>query len=426
MKKHECRHSRDVAAFVGGELPPSSCREFEGHLAGCDSCRLAVDEVRRVVSLLKAVPEYPVTSDLVPGVLAGVGAPRRGWDSGWWRGVAAAAGLAVLVGWWWWVHHAGGAGRFPPVEGVGLANPTEAATEWLCATQEADGSWSTERWGGRPQFEVALTGLALMALLEAEHPTDRTRDAARRATDYLVGRQDAAGRLGPVFDGEPYNQGIATLALARAFQLRPAESLRGVLDLAVRRIEERQRGDGGWGYEKSADESSNLSISLWQIEALRLAASLGWTSAGVSVGRGLKWMTRIVADNGVFGYRRKGDFPEGNQTLTAMGAVSLFDGAHAELLSPERARAVQMQVRKLAATGGPDMDYYRLYFLAAALRKMSEESTSGNLASIRRDLVARQVDAGAERGSWPADDRWSSAGGRVYATALAALSLKLN
>jgi hypothetical protein len=312
------------------------------------------------------------------------------------------------------------------VECAGLANPAEAAAEWLCATQEADGSWSTERWGGRSQFEVALTGLALMALLEAREPSGPVQAAIERATDYLVSRQDAIGRLGPVFDGEPYNQGIATLALARAFQLRPTESLRGVLGLAVRRISERQHGDGGWGYEKSADESSNLSISLWQIEALRLAESLGWTSAGESVGRGLKWMTRMVADNGVFGYRRKGDFPEGNQTLTAMGAVSLFDGAHAALLSPERARAVQMQVRKLAATGGPDMDYYRRYFLAAALRKMSEESTSGTLASIRRDLVARQVDAGAERGSWPADDRWSAAGGRVYATALAALSLKIN
>ena len=419
MKKHECRHARGVAAYVGGELPLKDYREFEEHLAGCECCRVAVDDVRRVVSLLKAAPVRPVDCDLAPGVLARLGTARRGLDSGWWRGLAAAAGLAVLLGGVWWVHHARGAGRSPSVECAGLANPAEAAAEWLCATQEADGSWSTERWGGRPQFEVALTGLALMALLEEEHPSDRTRDAVRRATDYLAGRQDEAGRLGPAFDGEPYNQGIATLALARTFQLRPTDSLRVVLDRAVRRIEERQRGDGGWGYENSADAVSNLSISLWQIEALRLAASLGWKAAGTSAGRGLKWMSRMVADNGAFGYRRKDDYPEGSQTLTAMGAMSLLDGGHAALLNPERTKAVRAQVRKLAGAAGPDMDYYHRYFLVAALRTMGEPASGVHAA-----LVSRQIGAGRERGSWPADDRWSSAGGRVYATSLAALSLK--
>jgi len=265
--------------------------------------------------------------------------------------------------------------------------------------------------------------LSLMALLEAGNPSGQVQAAVERATAYLISRQDATGRLGPEFDGAPYNQGIATLALVRTFQLRRKEALRGVLDRALRRIEERQHGDGGWGYENTADKASNLSISIWQIEALRLAGQMGWESSGTSAGRGLKWMTRMVADNGAFGYRQKGDFPEGSQTLTAMGAMSLIDGAHAALLSPVRSRAVQMQVRKMASASGPDLDYYRRYFLAATLRKMGGEATAGSIAAMRRDLVARQVGAGSERGSWPADDRWGATGGRVYATALATLSL---
>lgn len=424
MKRHDCRHSENASGFVLDELPQSASREFERHLAGCESCRLAVEDARRVVALLKSSPDMPVVRDLASDVMVRVHARQRLLDSRGWRWLSAAAGLAVLLGGVVWLQRSGKTESPVVAQQERRLDPAAAATEWLCATQEPDGSWSTKRWGGHPRFEVALTGLSLMALLECESPSDRVQAAIARATDYLVGRQDATGRLGPAFDGEPYNQGIATLALARAFQLRQTESLRGVVDLALQRIGERQHADGGWGYENTADAASNLSISLWQIEALRLAANLGWQSAGASAGRGLKWMTRMVADNGAFGYRQKDDFPEGSQTLTAMGAMSLFDGAHVALLSPERTRAVQMQVRKLAAAGGPDMDYYRRYFLAAALRKMGGEPEAATLSSMRKELAARQVGEGSERGSWPADDRWSAAGGRVYATALATLSLK--
>jgi prenyltransferase beta subunit len=422
MKKHECPQGENVAAFVGGELPSSLRGEFENHLIECDSCRDAVGDTRRVITLLKGAQDEALEHDLAPGVMIRLSAPQ---GIGRWRGVAAvAAGVTLLIGgalWLYWPSRT----EAPGGAALGKASdPVGEATTWLCATQEPDGSWSTSRWGGHPQFEVALTGLSLMALLETETPSVQVQAAIHRATDYLISRQDANGRIGPDFDGAPYNQGIATLALVRGFQMRKTEALHGALDRALRWIEERQHGDGGWGYENTADKASNLSISLWQIEALRLAGGAGWTSTDASVDRGLKWMMRMVSDNGAFGYRKKDDFPEGSQTLTAMGAMSLIDGAHKALLSPERSRAVQFQVRKMAVSEGPDMDYYRRYFLAAALRKMGEESTKGSLVTIRKGLLARQVGAGRERGSWPADDRWSAAGGRVYATALASLSLK--
>lgn len=422
MKKHECPHGENVAAFVGGELPLLLRGEFERHLIECESCRDAIGDARRVITLLKAVPEEERSRDLAPGVMARLNASQ---GVGRWRGVmAAAAGLTLIIGGALWLCRPCGTVVPAVMESGKAVGPVGAATEWLCATQEPDGSWSTARWGGHSQFEVALTGLSLMALLEMKTPSEKVRVAIHRATDYLISRQDATGRLGPEFDGAPYNHGIATLALVRGFQIRKTEALHGTLDRALRWIEDRQHGDGGWGYENTADKASNLSISLWQIEALRLAGGAGWTSTETSVERGLKWMTRMVSDNGAFGYRGKDDFPEGSQTLTAMGAMSLIDGAHKVLLSPERSRAVQIQVRKMAAAEGPDMDYYRRYFLAAALRKMGEESIQGSLVTIRDGLIARQVEAGRERGSWPADDRWSAAGGRVYATALASMSLK--
>jgi hypothetical protein len=43
---------------------------------------------------------------------------------------------------------------------------------------------------------------------------------------------------------------------------------------------------------------------------------------------------------------------------------------------------------------------------------------------MRRDLVNRQIKRGAEAGSWTPDTRWGSAGGRIYATTMASLSLR--
>ena len=47
---------------------------------------------------------------------------------------------------------------------------------------------------------------------------------------------------------------------------------------------------------------------------------------------------------------------------------------------------------------------------------------------IVRDLVIglqKPKDAGCERGSWDPSDRWGQAGGRVYSTALAVLTLEV-
>ena len=172
-----------------------------------------------------------------------------------------------------------------------------------------------------------------------------------------------------------------------------------------------------------ATPASNLSITLWQVEALRLAAALGWDRARPQADRGLRWIASVADDEGQFGYRQTRDFPAGSQTLTAMGAMSLLDAVQPHLLSQSRRQAIRTRVGQLAAVTSPDMDYYCRYFLTAALRKMGEESSIRHLSSMRRDLVAQQVTEGPQSGSWNANDRWSGAGGRVYATAMACLSL---
>ena len=368
-----------------------------------------------VLDRLKSLPPVVVSHDLAPDILAKVRAERnsrRSKRAGLWRIViplAAAASVALLVGGVW-------------ITVARTMEPGQKAAAWLCQTQEPDGSWSVTKWGGSKHFEVALTGLSLMTLLDGG---SLGKPAVEKAIGYLIQHQQKDGRFGAVFSGTPYNQGIATLALAKAYESRKDEALRVALDKAVAAICSSQYPDGGWGYSNEAHPASNLSITMWQIEALRLASQQGWPQLQPRVERGLCWMAGMAADDGSFGYQKSGDTPGGaSQTLTAMGAMSLLDPAHIGLVSPRRRQAIQTQMQRLAASSGPDMDYYRRYFLTAALKKMDEEPAHRRLATMRHDLLALQLKRGAEAGSWKADDRWGSAGGRIYATALASLSLR--
>jgi uncharacterized protein YfaS (alpha-2-macroglobulin family) len=218
---------------------------------------------------------------------------------------------------------------------------------------------------------------------------------------------------------------MATLALLRAYRAQPDASLRPALDRAIGLIVSRQLRDGGWGYIGEQTPSSNLSITLWQVEALRLAVAMGWDSARAPAARGLRWIAAVAADDGSFGYRQSGDFPEGSsRTLTAMGAMSLLDVAEGNLVPAARKAAIKARVQRLASASQPDLDYYGRYFLSAALKRMEGDAARRELDTMQRALAATQVRQGAERGSWNADDRWSTAGGRIYATALASLSMR--
>jgi hypothetical protein len=69
------------------------------------------------------------------------------------------------------------------------------------------------------------------------------------------------------------------------------------------------------------------------------------------------------------------------------------------------------------------VDYFRAYFATTLLKSANDESSRQRLVSIRHTLLGKQVQRGNDTGSWTPDDRWGMAGGRLYTTALASLSL---
>src|SRR4030095_16119590 len=74
---------------------------------------------------------------------------------------------------------------------------------------------------------------------------------------------------------------------------------------------------------------------------------------------------------------------------------------------------------------GAAPDFYQSYFAVAVLDDaLNDASAKERLAAIHRELLKHQVAEGNEGGSWSPDDHWGRAGGRLYSTALASLSLR--
>ena len=422
-----CPEAESVVGYVRGEVSGEELSRFERHLSECDACRERVSEIRAVVARLRQLEPEPLSRDLAPDVLARI--PRPAPPALHVARIAVLAACLLLILWGGWTLR--DSLRTAEPEGM-IANEVTLALDWLASAQEADGSWDPGKWGGQSNYRTALTGLALLAFVNADGtPAEaRYREAVERAAAYLVSRQSTkSGRFGPFFSGAPYNHGIATVALLETYARTRDADLRTPLARAVHFIKARQDERGGWGY-LSREVRTNTSITAWQLHALLLADSLGWSDSNRSAEKGLSWLEGVVGPDGLAGYTRSGDFPYGSKTLTAMTAFCFCVGTRRQLTRAELPAKTMDALLRLASQPTGELDYYQSYFvthaLSAARGKVPEESSELDpLATQLRDaLIKRQVKTGPNSGSWEPSDRWGRAGGRVYATAMAALSLE--
>lgn len=389
--KAECPHGGDVAAYCAGELSLAEQAGFSAHLEDCPECRNAVAETRHLLVRLRSVPEAESERDFAPAILARIHTAQEKPPR--WPYVAAvAAVLAVLA--------AAFAFREspPPVPAAAASIAQESrasvarALDWLVQAQEADGSWNAERWGGQRNYTIALTALPLMALSMADEHTAARDSAVVRAAASLLRSQNPDGTFGPVFQGAPYNHSIATLALLHAWKSYPQAVEKSAIDRALIVLIERQTPEGAWGYRHGF--TGDRSITQWHLQTLEFAASLGWENARFAAERGWRWIA-----------------------------------THARPLSGSEEPDDSTSVMLARATGSAvppngNLDFYQAYFTAAALKHEDDTVARKRLANLREEILRHQITEGMESGSWPPDDQWGVAGGRLYSTALASLSLQ--
>ncbi len=404
-----CPRQSDAVAHAQGQLSPAEAMAFERHAAACPVCREEERTTGLLLGRLKAWPDREPVRDLVGSVMETLRASDMTVKRTWWREVCAAAALLALVAGY------GAWGRVDPRRAA-----ITQASQWLVTAQRADGGWAAAGKSNEP-YEPALTGLGLLAGLDLPKGA-AVAQACEKAAGSLVRNQNEDGRFGSAFSGMPYNQGIATLALLRWSVVHPGEPWRAAAERAVRHIVKSQGGSGGWGYAEG-DPAPNVSITIWQLQALQKAAELGLAEAAPALGRGLRWLRTNRNGEGRYGYRRPDDYPAGPGALTAMSVFCELACDGQAVRRPDMVQSVREVLRE-AASGNSAHSSYAAFFITRVLQQAGGERTEALLGQVQQTLLTRQVRAGSDRGSWDLRDTYSEVGGKVYTTTMAVLALK--
>ena len=306
----------------------------------------------------------------------------------------------------------------------------------------------------------------LGALLESG-PTLTYGEVVKRACKFLIRSQDPSGRIGPPVDRHVYNHMLGAAALAEAYGQTGMWLLRAPAEKAIRWIEEARSPGKGWRYGFRGRDT-DASVTGWAVLALRSAETAGIVFDRSAFDDVRRWFDRATVSASVdpkllgrnpgdapgtwilTGYRSQKDagnlvsvaglnehyhYTPSSSAIMVMSSF-LMDGKP----GPKAEKLIEtiLDFPPVAWTPGAKesyrpVDFYYWYHATYALfQATSKEDARWTRwgEAIQRALIDTQNLKDAEgrcpEGSWEPIDRWSCEGGRVYATAMAALTLQVH
>jgi hypothetical protein len=309
---------------------------------------------------------------------------------------------------------------------------TACALSWLAERQNKDGSWSFSPPGqtDEPKFanpgtwrsRSGATGLALLPFLGAGQ-NHKSRGPYRKSIaaglDYLLAQ--AGGRRDVVdFRGEGNNMlwhGIATDAICECYGMTGDKSLAGPAQKALDFIVARQDGaTGGWSVRPG--EEPAMSVTAWQVLALKSGKMAGLQVDATAFDRVRKFLDRVQSDGGAM----YGEGKPGKDLAATAGGLLCRIYLGAQRGDPAIQRGADYLIQAGPAKAGSAYTYFGHVFLSVVSGPKWDEWNR----KTRRELVGSQTKEGQDAGSWwfP-DERHATDGGRLYHTALAAMTLEV-
>ena len=314
----------------------------------------------------------------------------------------------------------------------------EAALAWLAAHQRDNGSWSfnldldpcngrcrhTKKKGTEsPTPSTGATGLALLAFLGAGHTHHREglyQETVRRGIYYLrsVAAEAEAGL--DLQQGSMYGHGIALMALGEALTMSSKGRLRDsdlydLVSKAAAFTSVAQHDSGSWGYVPGSP--GDMTVSAWQVLSI-IAAKKNRVDMRTNTLADAKEFVMSTCKDRDFWFGYKG--PPGEETTTAIGlALMLYLGQSTEYTPFYNA------LTKLAERGPKLSNVYHDYYATLALHHSRHHAWDEWNKKLRDHLVATQAKSGHEAGSWHFNDQWGNIGGRLYTTAMCAMTLEV-
>jgi len=307
----------------------------------------------------------------------------------------------------------------------------------LAQNQNPDGSWNSGGFGGNR--DPAISALCVMAYLSAGHVPGEGPygDRILKGVRYVCSQQQTNGVFaGQMFGNSVmYSHGICTLMVAEVVGLLPdrkeAAQLRQRLVAAVQLIRAaqcRRPGEAGWRYSIQPVDS-DMSVTAWQIMALRAAKNVGCDVPADVIDRAVEYV-KNCRDPRTGGYRYT---RYGNTTVACSGAsiLSLELTATREYHgSEESLNAAQFITNQLAAQGGArgrggfQMHFfYGVYYTSQAMFQIGGKYWTWYRDYLHWLLLSPEAHQQQASGDWHGVSPDDTMAGVNYSTAMAVLAL---
>lgn len=309
------------------------------------------------------------------------------------------------------------------------------ALDYLASKQRKDGA-ITDR-----QYDTTMTALSVMAMAsvgKTPSSSGRLGKVSDKALNFVLseGRQDKAGYYGNRDGSRMYGHGVVTLMLTEMLGMGSSTEqdelihlrCEKAIDLILSAQQQPKAGpyQGGWRYTPNSNDA-DLSVSVWQLMALRSAKNDGLQVPGASINDALEYLKRSYASS-VDSKGRPIDRLAGfsylptsrNPTFAMTAAGLLAMQVCGEYESPFVEGAADWLLQH------PPKWKDRFFFYGTYYYAQGMYQRGGKHADVAEKLVANLLlEKQQPDGSWVAPSGEESGAGRVYATCMAILSLSV-
>jgi hypothetical protein len=331
-----------------------------------------------------------------------------------------------------------------------ISSAVNRALDWLTRHQSPDGGFSASAFQkqcdgasctgqGMKDFDAGLTALALLALAGDgnTHLSGKRSESVKKAILYIIGRQDASGNIGMAESERGlYNHALAAQALCEIYAMSADAALKPKAQSAINALISAADAESGWKSGPSAaPDSSATCAAAW---ALLSAKAAGLDVPQRSFAQARAFLEKMTDPATGFvsyseGMQRTASVPmPGDRKPAALPTIT----AHALTVrlalgdsfeTPSLKAGFKLISRHPAAwerTSPTRTDFFYWYYAALASACAGERLYKEWMQPLEAVLLQNQEKSGCQSGSWPPDDRWGHAGGRVYSTAMCILILQ--
>ncbi len=346
----------------------------------------------------------------------------------------------------------------------GGGEETEAAVtdalEWLARHQSPDGRWDADGFwnncgeavckaahdygghlyeSGTAPHDGAVTGLAILAFLGSgnTHRFGPHRRTVDRGLRWLIRQQEADGATA-VYRAKKYghwiyDQAITTMALAEAYAISRDFTLKKHAQRAVDFCVAARNANRGWRYGVRTGDD-DVSVTGWMALAFKAARSAR-LSYPDETWDGIRAVVEANTrrEDGFTGYHRgkDGSAHEGRErlpTMTAVGLTCRIAGGQSKRDAIIR-RGQRLVMHRLPSWPSPtetsETSFYYWYYGSLAMFQIGGPDWRRWNRAMTAAILDKQRRGGDEAGSWDPVGEWGHRGGRVYATAILALTLEV-